>query len=371
MPKLAPDRLPKLRRKAVKDQAGKEYAYAVVELSGEEIRLGAFGSEESVLKYNRAVAEWQAAGRKAPPKRSAIFTVASLAAGYLAWAGGYYLKNGKPTAEFKKVRKAAGELADLYGDIPAADFGPTKLATLRDGWVRSGLARKTVNENAIRVRQFFRWGVERELVSATVLEALKAMKPLTKGRTAAPDHPPIRCVVPEHLAAALGHLRPRVADMLRLIDLTAMRPGEVVGIRPCDVDRSPGRPWKYAVTDWWNKNAHKHQSRTVWIGPKAQAILGPWLDRTSKVDIPVFRSQVSRGFYSPDSIRVITKRACRRAGVPEFTPNQLRHTSATRIRAAMGLEASGAVLGHKDINTTQIYAERDETLAVNAAEILG
>jgi site-specific recombinase XerC len=40
-------------------------------------------------------------------------------------------------------------------------------------------------------------------------------------------------------------------------------------------------------------------------------------------------------------------------------PNRLRHSAATRIRHQFGLEASQAVLGHSEIGTTQIYAEKN------------
>jgi hypothetical protein len=42
----------------------------------------------------------------------------------------------------------------------------------------------------------------------------------------------------------------------------------------------------------------------------------------------------------------------------------LRHTRATLIRQAYGLEAAKAVLGHADTKVTEIYAERDLGLAV-------
>ena len=58
------------------------------------------------------------------------------------------------------------------------------------------------------------------------------------------------------------------------------------------------------------------------------------------------------------------QRACRRAGIPAWSPRQLRHTRPTLIRQAYGLEAAKAVLGHADTKVTEIYAERDLGLAV-------
>ena len=46
-----------------------------------------------------------------------------------------------------------------------------------------------------------------------------------------------------------------------------------------------------------------------------------------------------------------------------WSPNQLRHTRATRIREKYGLEAAATVLGHSDPRVTEIYAERDFGMA--------
>jgi integrase len=63
--------------------------------------------------------------------------------------------------------------------------------------------------------------------------------------------------------------------------------------------------------------------------------------------------------YNRRSYRVAIVRACQKAGVPAWSPLQLRHTAATAIRAKYGVEAAKVILGHTKIETTQIYAERD------------
>jgi integrase len=54
-----------------------------------------------------------------------------------------------------------------------------------------------------------------------------------------------------------------------------------------------------------------------------------------------------------------------------WSPNQLRHSAATRIRKEFGLEAAQVVLGHGEMNTTEIYAEQDETLAAEVMRKIG
>ena len=65
------------------------------------------------------------------------------------------------------------------------------------------------------------------------------------------------------------------------------------------------------------------------------------------------------------------REACKKAGVPHWSPNQLRHLVGTKIRRELGLEASQVVLGHAHADVTQIYAERNAELARQAMEKLG
>jgi integrase len=46
-----------------------------------------------------------------------------------------------------------------------------------------------------------------------------------------------------------------------------------------------------------------------------------------------------------------------------WTPHQLRHTAATRLREQYGLEAAQVILGHKTLSVTEIYAEKNVAAA--------
>lgn len=52
-------------------------------------------------------------------------------------------------------------------------------------------------------------------------------------------------------------------------------------------------------------------------------------------------------------------------------PNQLRHARATEIRRQFGLEATQVVLGHAKADVSQIYAERDLSLAARIMQQVG
>jgi integrase len=76
-------------------------------------------------------------------------------------------------------------------------------------------------------------------------------------------------------------------------------------------------------------------------------------------------------FYDVDQYRQAITRACEEAEVPHWHPNQLRHNAATRIRELFGLEAAKTILGHRLVETTQIYAESDRKRAREIVERVG
>ena len=57
--------------------------------------------------------------------------------------------------------------------------------------------------------------------------------------------------------------------------------------------------------------------------------------------------------------------------MPYWTLYQLRHTAATKVRREMGYESAGATLGHTKMSATEVYAERNQGLADEAARRLG
>ena len=57
--------------------------------------------------------------------------------------------------------------------------------------------------------------------------------------------------------------------------------------------------------------------------------------------------------------------------VPRWHANQLRHTTATKLRSQFGLGAARTVLGHADPKITLTYAEADFAKAAEAMMLVG
>jgi len=372
----------------------KPWGKAVVTLSGREFYLGRFESRASREEYDRRIAEWLANGRHLQPEhedRPAISMMELLLA-YVKHAEVYYRKDGKPTTEMGHVRCMLRVVRRLYGREWADSFGPLALKACREEFLRAGQKRLTVNQNVGRIKRMMRWAVEHELVGPSAAHALDAVRGLRRGRSEAPESEPVKPVPDEHVDAVLPHLSAAVRAMVELQRLTGMRSGEVVIMRGIDIDSS-GSVWLYKPSQ--HKTQHHGHERVVPLGPKAQAILTPFLDRHEA--LPLFsprdaekarnakRAMTARSrrrkpsrvksskrqpreAYDSSSYRRAIQRVCEKAGVPRWHPHQLRHNAATALREQFGIEAARVILGHRSAAVTEIYAEVNRSRAI---EVMG
>ena len=106
----------------------------------------------------------------------------------------------------------------------------------------------------------FRWGVENELIPSSVHHGLQAVVGLRRGRTTAPEEQPRRPVPDEYVDAILPHVSRQVWAIVELQRLTGMRSGEVVIMRPCDIDMT-GSVWVYQPES--HKTEHHGHDRLV------------------------------------------------------------------------------------------------------------
>jgi len=81
------------------------------------------------------------------------------------------------------------------------------------------------------------------------------------------------------------------------------------------------------------------------------------------------RDRAPHARLAPSGVSELVRRACRRAGVPEFGPHRLRHTTATELlRAGAPLTEVGQVLRHSRQLTTAIYAKVDQSTLAGLAQ---
>ncbi len=388
------------------------------------IYLGEWGSAEAHERYAEVVRRillglnvTEAPSLDSGVKRAAsLLTVRQLADRYLAFARGYYRRDGVPTGEAYVAELSINAAVKQYGDLPAIEFGPLALEAVRDRMIADGLARKTINSRVRRIVAAFKWAAAKEMIPSTTHHSLTMVSGLRMGRTKAAEPKPVKPVNDATVDATLPHLPAVVADMVQLQRLTGMRPGEVCAMRPCDLDRT-GDVWTY--TPATHKTQHHGKTRTVFIGERGQAILLRYLARRSDAycfspadseakrraerhaaritplscgDRPGTNVKASPlrtvgDHYTKDSYGRAVARACELAwpapngldtearrkwnAEHRWSPNRLRHSYATEVRKQFGLEAAQVTLGHATCSVTQVYAERDFEKGAAVARQIG
>lgn len=398
---------------------------ALVQIDGERIYLGKYGSPESEEKYQRLIAEWLVSKQERKPDVSqgdAVPTtrydlsINEILLAYLKFAEGYYAKDGKPTKEFVCRKHSLRTLRKLYGTTRARDFGPLALKAVREHMITvETLSRGVVNHRVNRIKRVFKWAASEELIPVSIHEGLRTVAGLRYGRSEARETERVKPVDDAVVEATLPYVPPQIAAMIHLQRLTGMRPCEVVLMRPCDIERSD-EIWLYMPAD--HKNRWRGHNKEIPLGPKAKAVLLPFLDRSpesycfspqevmewrrenrpehSKPNrkTPIYPSELKnrekikqarrrrttirtkRERYDTDSYRRAInygQQKARKAGVDaqHWHPNQIRHTRGTEVRKKFGIEAAQVALGHARADVTQVYAERNSELAKRIALELG
>ncbi len=375
---------------------------AVVTIRGRDIYCGKHGSPESVEHYRRVIADVIASGREVvrqlglarPGARQSAFhthkahsiSVSELLLAYVEHAERTYLP---PSRETEIIKQACKSVRELFGNIPATDFGARELKAVRQHWIDLGNARKYINAKISRINRIWGWGAEENLIPASAWHALTCVRGLREGRSLAKETEPSK-VVPEPIfRAVLAGLLPPVRAILELLWWTASRSGEICSLRTCDIDRT-STPWRYSPTR--HKTGHKGHERVIFFGPRARAVLQPFLDDAhpeknlfSPADAMLARQQAKYVAHRSDARRAAAaatkrrleakqrlektgksrpkssrrpgerynrhslanalRRCCKRMNVEYFKPHRLRHTARTRLDELVGTAAARAVVG--------------------------
>lgn len=397
--------MPKLLKKLPK--LSKHLGFACVYLDGKRIMLGAKADTKTAqILYDRVIAEWLSNNRELPQPEESVTTVNTVLLRFIRHAKTYYVKNGKQTNEVNQFKSVIKIVARLYGETEASQFSPTKLEACREHMIRSeNWSRKHINKQVGRVVRMFKWAASKEYVDANVYENLCALAGLKKGRSEAKDYEEVRSVDTDILELTIDELDGTiVGDMVRAHRLIGCRPTDLCLMRPCDIDRS-GEVWIYTPQE--HKTEHQGKERIIFVGPNAQAILEPYLDRDEDNycfdprEAPGARLN-SKERYTKDSYGRAVRRACERIfkapkeweQLPKesrrdwlsriddpkhaewvvrhrWSPNRLRHLRGTEVRKSYGIEGAQVTLGHSQADVTQVYAERDYALARRVAQETG
>jgi site-specific recombinase XerD len=146
--------------------------------------------------------------------------------------------------------------------------------------------------------------------------------------------------------------------ILLLLARVALRAGDIVELRLADID------WDGAWIHVFGKGRrHTRLPLTQEVGDAIAAYLLKGRPATAHDSVFVRAVAPYRPFSDSGAISLLVKKAMRRAGIScssRGAAHLLRHSAATSmLRHGASLQEIAAVLRHRSIDTTQIYAKVD------------
>jgi integrase len=341
---------------------------------------------------------------------------------------------GPKRGDYYTIKDALRVLKKLYGSTQAKQFSPLDLKAVRHAMIERGWSRNYVNQQVARLKRVFSWSVEENLLPAGLPNALANVKGLRKGKTSARETPMVRPVDAATVQATLPYLPELMRALVDFQWLTGCRPAEACKLRPCDLDSSAhAKVWVYRPDG--HKNEYRGLERLILLGPQAQDVIRPYLSETDadayvcsprrsenlrkeirraarKTKVPPSQMDRSKATprrrpgerYEARAYARAIARACRQAFPPpgplakrsdettkawrarlsedqtleirtwqrehSWHPNRLRHACATTLRP-YGLDKVKTILGHSNVTTSEIYAEKDLAAAMELVAKIG
>lgn len=340
-------------------------------------------------------------------------TLARALTEFRKWAPTHYTDN-RAIARFDAVIAAA---IAAHGETPADQFDGQGVEDVRTVLTsrKPELSRGYINCLIRALKTAFAWMKRRKIVCANTLAEVRQVKALMAGdggRETTPI-PPVEDWVVE---ATRRECSCTIRAMIDLQRLTGMRPGELCRMRRCDVSTSmaevlpiPGQRrtikaveaegvpiWRYVPSK--HKNLHRGKMRIVPIGPDAQKVLLPFLERAPEDYIfrpsddlsPARHKALCAGpCYNVRAYHNAIVRAVGRANrlrkeaaekglvplfvrVPSWSPNQLRHAALEDTADRIDAEHAAAIGGHSaSMRALDSYVQATIRKAASAAAKVG
>ena len=246
--------------------------------------LGPAGLQEQKEAYARLQAELLA-GEAQPSSTPAPVSALSVVEALSRFADHAETRYAS-TAELHHFRAVLRVVRALYASLPLPDFGPKHLGAVRAALVLKGWCRRTINRALTRVKTCWRWLEAEGLTAPGTWHGLCAVGGVQYGH--APDKGDVLPVPEADLLATLPCLSPTVRAAALVQLHCGGRPSEVLGLRPCDIQRTgtvqlPGLTiplggiWAAVLSR--HKMSHRGRTRVLLFGPAAQEALLPLLDR--------------------------------------------------------------------------------------------
>lgn len=284
--------------------------------------------------------------------------VAGLMAAWLEWVSSVRGRAPATVAAYARdVRQYLGFLGrHLGGPVGREALGRLEVTDLR-AWMaarrEAGLSGRSLARELSAVRQFHNWLEEREGLSCSAVQAVRAPKlPVRLPR-------PVAVVDARRVIAATGsHPEPWIAARdvaaLTLIWGAGLRIAEALGLSRADAP----------LGDVIRVTGKGGKMREVPVVPAAARAVDAYLGLCPYPAAPgqALFLGARGGALQPGVLQKAMATARRALGLPNSaTPHALRHSFATHLLEAGGdLRAIQELLGHASLSSTQIYTGVDQ-----------
>jgi integrase len=325
----------------------RDYAFVVDPETGRQVYMGPWGTVEANRKYAAWVSDFI---RRTKPvsiaSLSAPKSIGELVARWLEYCGQTYKRaDGKPTGEIFACIRAA-ELLQPMADKPIEEFTRAHLLDIRQQLIDRSLSKQTIKHYVSRICRCFRWGSDREWVDVDQALRLERLPTLRGDQGVA--RKVLRGIPRKHIFQILRNLKQSWRPLFLWHLLTGQRVETALAVSVQELNRQR-TPWVYTPSQ--HKNLAKGLPLTIMVGPRARKVLEPILQDKSQGFLFPGRSALSgvayRGPRQYSGYAAAMTTACKHAGIPHYTPRQVRHTSATFLVSKLVPEAIiGAILGH-------------------------
>lgn len=321
----------------------------------------------------------------------------------------YRDENGKPTAYRSTVNNCLKMFRVVEGSKLAAQYTSINLYDFRTKMISAPKSekdtaprycRKEINRRMNVITRFFKWAENRHHVPAGTSAPMIVMEKIKPGFMGAADYKKVVPIDDNTVDITCEFAPPVVRDMIRVMQLSGMRPKELCGLKPCDIDRSDQQVWSYDMDK--HKTSYLGKDRVIYFGPACQKILRPYLLRGEKEFIfspreaqtqraekrrnnrvtPSHWGTPSKGLnaniglcYTTQTFRRAVYSAVRHAQIAgkkieRWFPYQLRHAFGTKMDRLFGIETSAAAMGN-NVDTAKIYIQKRLEYARIAASKVG
>lgn len=258
-----------------------------VVLDGRRQYLGRDSDPATHDRYVEAIVK-RKANRDRPTVAQAELRVCELLDRFLPWAEDRYRKpDGSQTGTIDNYKSVMRVIREVCGSLRAADFGVEALELGQRRMKEIGWVRTNINRSINLGRRIFRWGAARKLVARNVFNELRALETVPPNTPGVPESTERLDVPLEHVEAVRPFVSKQVWSLIQLALSTGARAGEIVGLRPVDINTTTD-PWTFSPV--YHKTAYRRHKRVIRFGPKAQAVINEFLPGRA-VNAPLFSAR--------------------------------------------------------------------------------